>query len=237
MEDKILKLITSDQSWEQVIYEIVAWEGLDPWNIDIGALSSSFIKYIEKASELDFKIPAKYVIIAAILLRMKSDHLEFLDLFKSPEEEGGEVELGFDKKAQTVIDGELPLLELPPRRLPQRKILINDLIFALRNALRIEDRRIGRKRRAIEKIEIRTSNIMEKIADLYMRIDQILAKLKEKEIKFSNLVEKWERDEILDTFLPLIFLEDEKKISCRQEEIFGEIFVSKRAEMDKKENN
>ena len=54
----IIDLMATGHSWEQVIYKIIAWEGLDPWDLDIKELSDSFVKYIEKLKELDFKIPA-----------------------------------------------------------------------------------------------------------------------------------------------------------------------------------
>ena len=74
-----MELITSEYSWEQIIYKVIAWEGMDPWDLDITLLSKSFMAYITKMEELDFKVPAKYIIIAAVLLRMKSDHLDFIE--------------------------------------------------------------------------------------------------------------------------------------------------------------
>ncbi len=77
-ENKILDFITSEYSWEQVVYKIIAWEGLDPWDLDITRLSHAFLQYINKLKRMDFKIPAKYIIISSMLLRMKSDHLQYL---------------------------------------------------------------------------------------------------------------------------------------------------------------
>ncbi|MBL7206400.1 MAG: segregation/condensation protein A [Candidatus Aenigmarchaeota archaeon] len=231
MEDKIMKLITSEQSWEQVIYEIVAWEGLDPWDLNIGLLSDSFIKHIEKTKEIDFKIPAKYVIIAAILLRMKSDHLEFLELFHESEDEATEELEIIGEDEQAILRGEtdeIGPLELPPRRLPERKLIVDDLIFALKKALKTEKRKVKRLRKAKNQIVIEDNKILERIGDLYKKIDGILDKIKQREIEFSKLVNKWERSEVIETFLPLIYLEQERRVSCRQEEVFKEIFVSKR---------
>jgi hypothetical protein len=38
-EKDIMELITSEYSWEQIIYKIIAWEGMDPWNLDLSLLS------------------------------------------------------------------------------------------------------------------------------------------------------------------------------------------------------
>ena len=59
-------------------------------------------------------------------------------------------------------------------------------------------------------------------------INTMLSKVKKDEVKFSKLVNNWEKQEIVNTFLPLVFLENEKRVECRQEDMFKEIFVKKR---------
>ena len=56
----------------------------------------------------------------------------------------------------------------------------------------------------------------------------MLGKVKKDEVKFTKLVDKWEKQEVVNTFLPMVFLESEKKIETRQEDMFKEIFVKKR---------
>ena len=58
-EQNLLEMIIKEQSWEELIYNIVSYEGLDPWDIDIIELTNSFLKYIEGMETLDFRIPAK----------------------------------------------------------------------------------------------------------------------------------------------------------------------------------
>ena len=121
-ENDIMQLITKDYSWEQVLYNIIAWEGLDPWDLDISKLSEAFMGHVEGLEELDFKIPAKYVIIAAVLLRMKSEHLHFIDWLTNPEEDavdegGGEIEQG---AARDVSELEVNPITVPPMRYAQR---------------------------------------------------------------------------------------------------------------------
>src|SRR3989344_5814877 len=90
-EQKILEMVKSSQSWEQILYEIVAWEGLDPWDLNIVALSDGFAKYVTGLHLLDFKIPAKYVMISSVLLRMKTEHMNLLDMLNPPEAEAEEI--------------------------------------------------------------------------------------------------------------------------------------------------
>jgi chromatin segregation and condensation protein Rec8/ScpA/Scc1 (kleisin family) len=231
-EREIMGLITSEYSWEQIIYKIIAWEGMDPWNLDLSLLSRSFLLYISKMKELDFKIPAKYVVIAAVLLRMKSDHIEYLKgLVQPPQEELAELDTGEVNPIPETANGEINLalasLNVPSKRQPTRKIVATELITALRNALRTDERRSERSARRRGQIVINEENITERIAGLYRKIDSLLERLKEEEIEFSRLLNKWSREEILDTFVPLVHLDHEKKVHCRQEELFREIYIKK----------
>ncbi len=74
-EKKIMQFLTSEYSWEQIIYEVIAWEGLNPWDLDLAKLSRAFVRYLQGIEELDFRIPAKYIMVACVLLKMKSDYL------------------------------------------------------------------------------------------------------------------------------------------------------------------
>jgi segregation and condensation protein A len=241
-EEKIMGFITSDYSWEQVIYKVVAWEGLDPWNLDLVKLSDSFMDYMTKLKEMDFKVPAKYVIISAVLLRMKSDHLQYLgDLVEdnfSMDIVEDELESHIESGTADDLDDELPEangmngftvnpITVPPKRQPRRKIVVDDLVSALRRVLRAETRRDRKLKRHREKIDVKDDNITRRISLLYHKINDILGRINKEEIEFSKLVDRWEKQEVVDTFLPLIFLDHERKIQATQEEMFKEILVRK----------
>jgi len=226
-EKDIMQLITKDYSWEQVLYKIIAWEGLDPWDLDIGKLSEAFMQQIGQVEELDFKIPAKYVIIAAVLLRMKSDHLHFIDWLTNPQEEDADVSGGeIEQAAPDVKDIVINPITMPPVRYANRKITANELVFALKKVLSMQEKREIRHAKARKQIRIEDNNINEKIANLYERINEMLTKIKQEEIKFSEIVTKWSRSDVIDAFVPLIYLDHEKRIKCRQDDFFQEIFVS-----------
>ncbi len=227
-EKDLMKLITSEYSWEQVIYQVIAWEGLDPWDLDLKALSKAFIHYLVKLEELDFKVPAKYIIIAAVLLRMKSDNLELIDIVEGGEqpelEDFGEIE-DLDEGG---VGPEVGALEVPPHRLAKRRVMVSELVSALKKALKTHEKRHEVKERLRKRVEISQEDVTKRIEILYNRINDILKEIKESEIKFSRLVKKWEREEIVNTFLPLIFLDNARKVRCRQNEMFDEIFIRRR---------
>ena len=237
METKeIVGMMDSEQSWEQIIYKIIAWEGLDPWDLDISAMSSAFVEYIRQMKVFDFKMPAKYVMIAAVLLRMKSDNLTLLKYFSDDNYvefdngviiDDGEADV-VDNTENGILDFEVNAITVPQKRVPRRKIMVDELISSLRKVLNAQDRRTSKKLKARDMIKIREDNITKRIGRLYEKINTMLSRVKKDEVKFSKLVDRWEKQEVVNTFLPLVYLESEKKVTTRQEEMFKEIFVRKR---------
>lgn len=230
-EKEIIDMIISGYPWEQIIYKIVCTEALDPWDLDICKLSDVFLKYITKLKILDFKIPAHYLLIAAILLKMKSEHLYFIDFVENESEiedidEKESIEME-DKFESGEMGFKFTTIHLHPKRVPKRKIVFEELIISLKKALKTEERRTWRRMHIRSTVKIRKEDITKRINDVYKKIDTLLIKLKKNELKFSNLVEKWEKNNILNTFMPLIYLDHEKKIDCRQERVFDEIFIKK----------
>ncbi|UCG95409.1 MAG: hypothetical protein JSV92_05245, partial [archaeon] len=71
MEEKdIVKMASVESNWEEVLEYIIMEEGMDPWDIDIVKLADALLEYIENMGILDFQVPSRIIIIAAILLRM-----------------------------------------------------------------------------------------------------------------------------------------------------------------------
>jgi segregation and condensation protein A len=234
-EKEILDMIPKENSWEQIMYEVVALEELDPWNLDIGKLARGFAEYIAGLEELDFRIPAKWVIIVALLLRMKSDQIKILKMDETPaaEDEFAGIEDFDDLPGETeVMSGEagpeLGPLEAVTKRKPVRKITINELVDSLRRVLKSQKRREMKIRTRKGKINISGEDIGKRINDLYARINAMLGRMDRKEIGFSELVGDWKRDNVVGSFLPLMHLDNEKKVTCRQNKMFEEIFIKRR---------
>jgi len=228
MEEKnLLEMIINEESWEELVYNIVSYEGIDPWDVDIIKLADSFLKYIEGFKTLDFRIPAKVVLVAAILLKLKSEVLSPI--------KGEEMEY-FPESGLTVdefeqIREELSKMSLKPpiERHVKRKVTLDELIDALNKAMKVEEkketikRKLGRRLRneigEEEDIEVRINELMSDI-------DGLLLKLKSDKIEFSKIVEKWDRDEIVRHFMPLLYLSSRGKVTTEQEEFFKEIYIS-----------
>src|SRR3989344_3690257 len=75
-QDQIHKIIFSKEiGWQDIIYDLINTEQLDPWDVDIIALTDKYLKRIEELEEADFFISGKVLLAAALLLRLKSEIL------------------------------------------------------------------------------------------------------------------------------------------------------------------
>jgi len=234
-EKDILNLIKQENSWEQVLYQVVALEDMDPWNLDINVLCKGFADYVAGISELDFRIPAKWVIIASILLRMKSDCIKIMRTEEEPDDEFRDLEELAEMAELEEDESKMDLepIEAVSRRIPVRRVTITELVNSLKKVVRAEERREVRLQQRRNRIKISSDDITVRIDNLYKKIGDMLIKIKENEIKFTKLVGSWKRGRVVDTFLPLIHLDHDKKVSCRQEKIFKEIFIRKREDRKK----
>jgi len=230
MEEKnLLEMIINEESWEELIYNIVSYEGMDPWDVDIIKLADSFLKYIEDFKTLDFRIPAKVVLVAAILLKLKSEGLSPMKV----EEMQYFPESGLTVDEFNQIREELSKLslKLPIERHVKRKVTLDELIDALNKAMKVEVKKERIKRVLGKRIkeEIGEEEDIEvRINDLMSEIDGLLLKFKSDKVEFSQIVEKWERDDIVRNFMPLLYLSSRGKVGTEQEEFFKEILICKK---------
>ena len=223
----LLKLIIEKQSWEDIIYHIVSYENLDPWDIDIVKLADSFMKYIRKLKMLDFRIPAKVILVAAILLKLKSDTLS---PFKSEEVEYAS-EVSFNEYEE--LREKLSQIKLSPsiQRRVKRKVTLEELVDALKKAMKVKKKKERLRKlldkRIAEEITIE-EDIESRIEKLLSKIDSLIAKLKSKKVGFRKLVDRWEREEIVRNFVPLLHLSSRGVVETEQKKLFDEIWILKR---------
>lgn len=213
----VLQLILQKESWEEILYHLVSIEGLDPWDVDLVKLADSFIAFLKQAIQLDFRIPAKVLFIAALLLRLKAERLSLV------QERA--------KGAKPEVKIELPTVSLEPplARLPRRAVTLEELIVALRKAMRVKERRERRRLREVSMagFEIQVG-IAKRIEELLKRIDALLYEFKTQRIEFSQLVGEWNRQNVVECLVPLLHLEQRGEVQTEQAELFGEIWISRK---------
>ncbi len=225
-DEDMIRLMVSEPSWEDVLVKIIAEEGMDPWSIDIVKLTESFVSYLKKADERDLKIPARFILIAAILLRMKSDILSEEKKVIVPESPDNPQEAEMLRALAAVQP-----LQPPVKRVPMKNVTLQELITALRKAFEVRERRVERKlriRRAMAHVLVQEEDITDRIKKLLEDINSVLEELETGKIEFSKLVKSWERREIVSRLMPMLHLAQDGKISCEQPELFKEIYIERR---------
>ena len=211
-ENKLIRTIVLGSDWQEVLADLVVEEGMDPLSVDIVKLADSFMLYLRKVKEFNFRIPARFILIAAILLRMKCDLL-LEEEIKKEKIEGG---------SMPAIDIEVPILTPPVLRKPTRKVTLDELINALNKAFAFKEKKETRKLR----IRRAAEQLIEPAEDIELNIKQIFNEILSGKRKFSDIVPIWKRKEIVEIFMPLLYLTQRGKISCEQEEFFKEIYIN-----------
>ncbi|HDH91586.1 MAG TPA: hypothetical protein ENF38_01405 [Candidatus Aenigmarchaeota archaeon] len=225
-EENILKTIIEKESWEEIIYYIVSVENIDPWDVDIVKLANGFIRFLRRVKELDFRIPAKVVFITAILLRLKAN---YLSIFEEKEEE--KKMLKEEKPFEDLgIDPNLIKLSYPVKRIPKRQVTLDELIKALRKALAVRERKSRRERMIKARMNAELTfeeDITQRIERIMQEIERMMQESRKNRIRFREIVKEWKREAIIKRFVPLLHLEQNKKIRTEQERLFDEIWITK----------
>jgi len=222
-------LVSRELSWQQIIYDLISSEQLDPWNIDLIKLTQRYVEKIKELEEASFFISSKVLLAAAILLRIKSEllidrYIKSLDeiLFgKEEKKEKPPIEINLDDVAEL-----FPKTPLPR----QRKVTLPELMSALNKAMTTEHRRIKKEiavRHAITRfdhlIPKKSINIRFKIKEIYQKIKAFFSKNKIEKMAFTQLSSS--KEEKLATFSPLLHLDNQERILLQQLKHFDEIYI------------
>jgi len=232
MQDRILDLLLQKDeiTWQTIIYDLVKSEQMDPWDIDLSLLTQKYLETVKKLKEANFFISGKVVLASAILLKIKSTKLVTEDianfdsiLYKQDEEFEELEESGINYR-----NYDKPLLTIKTPQPRKRKVGINDLIEALQKALEVDNRRTLRRiayAHPIMKIPEKKIDITLLIKDVYSKVINFLTTRKEK-LTFTKLTENLNKEEKILTFIPLLHLDNQEKVSMNQQEHFGEIEIT-----------
>ncbi|MBI2151223.1 hypothetical protein HYU21_00670, partial [Candidatus Woesearchaeota archaeon] len=186
---------------------------------------------IKKLQELDLRISGKILLAAAVLLKIKSNHLIDFDLCNldrliNQGEEMMEEELYEDLLSnKTRTKEKFPLIPKNPQP-RSRKVSVYDLVQALQEALNSRKKLLVRSQPTKFEMPKRKADIMGIIREMYFRISYYNDKEKDKELTFTRLLPPQAgKKERVYTFIPLLHLENELKIETKQEKPFDEIYV------------
>jgi len=217
--------------WQEIIYDLINTEQLNPWDVNIVLLTDKFFEKIDEYGETDFFVSSKVLLAASFLLRIKSEfllnkYIRSIDEILFGEKENKKTEL-----ERIELEEEIPIL-IPKSPMPRyKRVTLQELIGALNKAIVTENRRIKKEilnKNALREMDIslpkRRFNIKDKLKELHDRLLDYFKKSEEKKITYSSLVGE-DRDERIAAFFPLLQLENSKKIWLEQEQHFEEIHI------------
>ena len=232
-QDQIHDLLFSREiGWQEIIYDLINTEQLDPWDINITILTDKYLIKIQNLDETEFFVSSKVLLAAALLLRIKSEillnrYIKSIDdiLFGKKEEKKYSLE-------RIELDEQIP--ELVPRSpIPRfKKVTLKELIESLNKAITTENRRIKKEiinKNALRETEIsmpkRKFSIKDKIREIY---DNLFSHMEEnpgkKKVAFTEFIGT-DKEERIISFSPLLHLESQKKVWLAQEDHFDEIYI------------
>jgi segregation and condensation protein A len=210
----------------EVLVELAKRGEIDPWDIDIAKATEKFLQYIDSLEKRDLRIPARTLLYASILLRMKSDSMEGQKEEEEPEPEMEEIE----DEQEEEIEENLP--RPPVRRLTKRPVTLDELISELKKAEMVGRRKAMRERwPSIEEKVLDVSHdegIEDRIKALGPILDDMF--METKTVTFQDINSKNSKTEDgVTNYVSLLFMAQRKQVWLEQEEIFGDLFVRRHA--------
>ena len=239
-QEKIFSILfdQDELTWQNIIYELVRTEDMNPWDINISLIANKFLNMLKKLKEMDFRISGKVVLASAILLKIKSNRLleqdiTALDNLISSAEDPGEIldelPLEYPDEAEEEADDKPKLIPKTPQP-RKRKVSVYDLVKALEKALAVEQRRPAP---AENKPHIRKPDkkidMTEVIREVYQKVETHYSKLPDNsraKLTFTELIPSDTKEDKVFTFIPLLHLENQRKVGMNQKIHFGEIRIS-----------
>jgi segregation and condensation protein A len=227
-------VVGKDASWQSIIYELVASEQMDPWNIDIATLCRSYFERIKVLEESNFHVSSKMLLAASILLRIKSEillhkYIREIDNVLFPRED----EIRKIIERIEINEDEVPILS-PKTPLPRfKKVTLQELIDALDTAIKTESRRIDKEiqKKQAERLshvdipKFKRINIQERIRRFYAKVlSGFKNKKGEVKLSYSHFVGN-NKEERIACFLPMLYLSNNGKVWIEQEAHFKEIYL------------
>jgi segregation and condensation protein A len=221
-------------TWQSMIYDLVSSEKMDPWDVDVSFLSQKFLEKLKKIKEMDLQISGKVLLAAAILLRVKStrfmeEDIGALDALiasaNTPDEDFGEL---FDNEDVHVNIEDKPVIFPRTPQPRKRKVSVFDLVNALEKALEVYQRRPAKASEAPKVFAPeKPRDISLVIRDVYNKILAFFKKnnMKAPKLTFELLLPENTKEDKVFTFIPLLHLDNQRKIDLMQQQHFGEIEI------------
>ncbi|HEY9870815.1 MAG TPA: ScpA family protein [Candidatus Obscuribacterales bacterium] len=231
-----------------ILVQMAARGEIDPKNIDIIDVTDRFLRAIAAAPKDNLRQSGKILFHASVLLRMKAEALlnfsvDDGDDFVDFDEDGSPII--YDSRHEpiarqiTLQDLERALVRRSHhRQLRQRRVTLEQLIEALREAERLDGASVRRK--VQPRIDLEGAPVVNDVEDILelaheedidlviQRVEQVIASSLSggDMISLIELIRfLGERGDWVDAFLAILFLSNAGKITLEQEEFYGPLYL------------
>lgn len=211
----------------EVLVELARRGDIDPWDIDIARTTEKFLQYIDSLEKRDLRIPARTLLYASILLRMKSDSMEgqTVEAAEEPEPELDEVaEESWEEEKEDTLP------RPPVRRRAKRPVTLDELITELKKAEMVGRRKAMRDRWPSTEEKALDLSHDEGIEDRIRALGPILDDMfmEKKTVTFEDINSRdGSIEDGVTNYVSLLFMAQRKQVWLEQEEIYGDLFVKR----------
>lgn len=213
---------------------------MDIYKVSISDISEQYIQYLKKQKELNLEIASEFLVMASTLLLVKSKGLlpkEVEDEEELTEEEllrriieyKKHKEISKQFKERIVVYSKRfykspDKIELPKQEL-EKEYTKEDIIQKYKALIEKNEKKKNENAKNIEKIAVYdTHSVSDKVKDIFR---ELVRKPKFVFNKLFSLQEK-PKAEVVTAFSGVLELSRRNKITAEQQEMFGDIVISKR---------
>ncbi|RDY24767.1 segregation and condensation protein A [Romboutsia maritimum] len=223
-----------------LLYDLISKHKIDIKDISIIEITKQYLHYLEMLDKMDLEITSEFITMASKLLEIKSKYLLYM---QRDEEEDPRLELM--EKLE-----EYKKYKLASQDIRENISYINEVFYRNKEEIIIDDKidleeisieaiknilpyilKVKSSEEESEKDERLTKIVRGRIISVEEKITYIRDVIKNKEeVKFTNIIENCDKDEIIATFLSILELIKSKEIIVVQDLFFDDILIKKSSE-------
>lgn len=225
-----------------LLYDLIAKHKIDIKDISIIEITKQYLAYLDMLEEFDLEIASEFIIMASKLLQIKSKYL----LYKQRNDEEEEdprlelmeklVEYKKFKNATEDLKSNVTYIEDVFYRKKEEVVVEENLdleTISLDSIVKILPHILKVKKDELEEVKDEKLNkiVRTRIISVEEKMHYVRDIMKEKEnIRFTNLIDKYEKDEIIATFLSVLELIKTNEIMVVQDLFFEDILIKRNME-------
>ena len=213
---------------------------MDIYKVSISDIAEQYIQYLKEQEELNLEIASEFLVMASTLLLVKSKGL-------LPKETEDEAELTEEELLRRILEYKKykeitntfrerillyskRLYKLPdkvelPKQTLEKEFTQEDIVERYRNLVERNESKKNENAKNIENIAVHdTFSVSDKVKDIFREL------VRRQKFVFNKLFSLKEKPkaEVVTAFSGMLELSRRNKINAEQNEIFGDIIISKR---------